>query len=884
MGTTRAWLSRLGGLFGKQERDRELAAELESHLQFHIDDNVRAGMSQNEARRQALLKLGSVEATKEAYRERRGVPLLEQTWQDVKFGVRMLLKNPAFTVVGLLALTLGIGANTALFSVVYGVLLRPLPYREGHRLVVLEQPAPRVGIENAAFSVREINDYRARTHNFEQLEEYHGMNFILLGPKPDRVRTGVVSHGFFGMLGVKPLLGRDFGAADDEPGAPAVLILSNQYWHTMFGGDPSVIGQTVKLNDKLHTIVGVLPAIPQYPRDNDVYMPVAACPFRMNQMHLEQRSMRMMGLFGRLKSGVPLATADAEVRGIAAGFVKDYPSDYRGNTGFTARASLLQQQLTQKAGPMLWLLLGTTAVVLLICCTNVANLALARMMRREREFAVRAALGASRGRLARQMITESILLALGGGALGILLASATLDLLISFVGRYTSRAAGVELSGPVLLFNVAVSVGTGLVFGLLPALSLRRDPSSTMQATATATTEARHRHRMRSVLIVAQVALSFVLLSGAGLMLRTLLKLERVQAGYNSDRVLAARLPSNFTKYSTSDDYRKFENNILRELQPLPGVTHAALTSAAPLDTSSRPSRVGFIIEGRAVDPNATQPVVNVMTVTPGAFKVLEIPLVRGRFLSDGDGPKSPEVTVVSESFVRHFFPKEDPLGKRVSGDAGRTWAKIVGIVGDVRQFGLEQAPMDTLYVAEQQSPGTGVVLLRTQADPWSVVNMLRAAVARVDGEQPVVDIKTLDELRDESLAATRLTAMLLALFGLIALVIAATGLAGVTSFLVSQRTREIGIRMALGAQVRQVLGLVLSHGLKLIAVGTVLGVALSFASGRALRNLLFEIRPMDLPSLIAVAATLIGVSLVASYLPARRATKVQPTVALRCD
>ncbi len=884
--STRAWFSRLGGSVFKSQGDRQLSAELESHLELHIADNIRSGMSPEEARRQALIKLGGVEATKEAYRERRGLPLVEQTLQDVRFGMRMLLKNPGFTVVALLALALGIGANTALFSVVYSVLLRPLPYREGDRLVVVRQSAPQAGVLNTALSVQEIDDYRARSKSMEQLEEFHSMMFILLGPKPDRVRTGVVSHGFFSMLGVQPIYGRNFRSDDDLPNAPAVLLLSNKYWKSMFGGDPNIVGKTVKLNDRLHTIVGVLPPFPQYPSENDVFMPVSACPWRMNKQHLEMRSMRMMGLFGRLKAGVDPAAADAEIQGIASSFVKEFPADYQRSKGFTGHSLLLQDELTKNARPMLWLLLGTTALVLLICCTNVANLALARMMAREHEFGMRSALGASRERLMRQMLAESVLLALGGGLLGLLLASGSIDLLVTFVGRFTTRAAGAGLSAPVLGFTFALAVVTGLAFGMLPALSVRRAPATVMKMTAASTTESGQRHRMRSALIVAQVALCFVMLSGAALMLRTLLKLESVDAGYNSDHVLTARLPFNFTKLKQGDNdtVRAFEGNILRALEGLPGVIDVALTSAAPLDQTRGPANARVVIEGRPIAPNEPQAQMNVITVTPGAFRVLGLTLLRGRLLGMEDGPETPQVAVVSQSVAKHYFPNDDAIGHRISGDNGQHWVKIVGVIGDMHQFGLDKEPIDTAYVPATQQPGTGMVMLRTQTDPSAAVSMLRGAIANVDAEQPVVDIKTLDMLRDESLATTRVTALLLGMFALIALILAATGLAGLTSFLVSQRTREIGIRLALGAQVRQVLGLVLAHGVKLIAAGVVLGAALSVASGRALQQLLFGVKPFDMPSLAAVGAMLIAVSLVASYMPARRATKVQPTVALRCE
>lgn len=875
--STREFLSRLGGNFKRNERDRALAEELESNIQLHTEENLRQGMSPEQARRAAVLRFGSVEATKEEYRDQRGLPWLAHLGQDVRFGLRMLAKNPGFALAGILALALGIGANSALFSVVYGVLIKPLPYREGSRLMVIEQPAPPLGVQNAAFSVKEITDYRARTRTLQQLEEFHSMSFILLGPKPDRVKTGVVSHGFFSMLGIQPVLGRNFTAADDEPNAPAVLLLSNAYWKSMFGGDPNVVGRTVKMNDKLHTIVGVLPPIPQYPRDNDVYMPVSACPFRMNAHHLNDRDARMMGVIARLKDGISAEAANSEMAAIAAAFTRELPGAYPAAEGLTATATPLQKQLTDRARPMLLLLLSVAGLVLLICCTNVANLALARIMRRDREFAIRRSLGASRGRLAKQMLTESIMLALIGAALGLLLAAAAIPLLAQFITRLTSRGNGITLNLPVLGFTLLLAIATGLLFGLLPALSAGRRIHA---GTATAD---RQRQAMRSGLIVAQVALSFVLLSAAGLMMRSLLKLQRVDAGYNADHVLTARLPGNFTKRNNDKTQRPFDEAVLAAAQRIPGVTEAALISLEPL-AATRPNKNSFEVEGQPLAANQPKPVGNFETVTPGAFHALEIPLVRGRLLSESDGPDAPLVLVINQSLAKHYFGNADPIGHRISGDGGKHWATIVGVVGDIREFGLDQQPVDTAYISAEQSPGTGVVLLRTQVEPRSVVPMLRSAIASVDPEEPVVDIHTLDELRDDSLAQTRVTALLIALFAGIALAIAATGLAGITSYVVSQRTREIGIRIALGATVRQVLGLVLSHGLKLIVAGAVAGIALSLFSGRALQNLLFGVKPVDWLSLGGVAALMLGVALFASYLPARRATKVDPMIALRCD
>ena len=882
MRTLRAWWMRVRGLFGKADQDREFAAEMQSHLEMHVEDNLRSGMSSAEARRRALIQLGGLESLTESYRERRGVPWIEHLGQDLRYGVRILFKSPGFTAVALLALALGIGANTALFSVVYGVLLRPLPYTDGNHLVEVQQQARAMSDGDMLFSVMEINDYRAQSRTLDDLEEYHSMQFILLGRQPDRVQTGVVSAGFFPMLGVKPLLGRVFRPSDDQIGAPPVLVLSYTYWQRAFGGDPKIVGQTFKMNDRMHTVVGVLPPIPQYPRENDVYMPVSACPFRSGEHAMSHRDMHMMRLFGHLRPGVTLTAAKAEMHGIAGGFQRDYPSFYPKSINFDADVASLRDQLTNRARPMLLLLLGTTGLVLLICCTNVANLALARIVHREHEFAVRAALGASRRRLVRQLLTESTLLALAGGAAGLLLSSFAVDVLVRFTSLFTTRAMEVTLNTPVLLFALGLSLLTGLAFGSLPALAAGRGMSSLKLGSSTTTVKV-HGHRLRSSLIVAEVTLSFVMLTAAGLMIRTLVKLQRLDAGYDGEHVVSMQLPFNWSKYNNPDKTRTYEDALLQRISNVPGVTSAGLVSAVPLLGGAQPSNVSLYVEGRAVDPSRPMSVVDVEQMSPGAFQTLGIPLLHGRVIDAGDRPEKLKVAVISQSLAKHYWGNEDPIGKRISADQ-KDWFTIVGVVGDVRQFGLDHSLVDTAYVSLAQQPGAGMLAVRALGDPMSVVSAVRKAVAEVDPEQPVTGVKTLEELRDDSIVQQRVTTMLLALFAVLALIIAATGLAGVTSFLVSQRTREIGIRLALGAQVRQIVVMVLSHGTRLLLLGLGLGLVASYVVGRALQTLLFEIRPVDGPTLAIVTLVLVGASLGASYMPARRATRVDPMIALRSE
>jgi predicted permease len=802
---------------------------------------------------------------------------------DLRYGFRMLRRNPGFTLVALVALALGIGANTALFSVVYGVLLKPLPYAQGKELVVLHQEFPKANVTNLGFSVKEINDYREQAKSLAQIEEYHQMSFILLdGKEPDEVRTGVVSAHFFDLLGIKPYLGRFFTTADNTPGADAVLILSYTYWQNRYGGDRGIIGRHFRMNDKVHTVVGVLPPVPQYPRENEVYMPTVACPFSSSPQAVADRGARMMQAFGRLKPGADLVSGNSDVRLVAARLQQEYPDFYPATRGLRASMDGLQNQLTRKVRPMLLVLLGTAGLVLLIACANVANLALARIMRREQEMAVRAALGASRSRLVRQLLTESTLLSLAGGALGLLLASGCLELLVRFVGRFTTRAAEVRISPEVLLFTLGISVLTGLIFGSVPALSQRLNlVNSLKEGSANATVKSTG-VRLRNLLVAGQVALSFVLLIAAGLMVRSFIKLQQVNAGYNPENVLTANIPLNFSKYDNKATLAFFDR-VIGKLEGKPGIVAVGVNNGAPL-APGMPMNTTFIVEGRPMSERDAQPSTDVSFVSPESMQVLGIPLITGRFFTPHDNADSPEVVIISRSFARHYFPNEDPLGKRISADNGKSWIKIVGVVGDVKYYGLDKEAVDTAYVAFAQSPMGGTLLVKTTGNPINYAQQVREAVYSIDPEQPVNGIKTLGELRGDALVQSRLTALLLALFAGLALAIAATGLSGVTALMVSQRTREIGIRMALGAQSNEVLRMVMVQGMSVIALGLAVGIVSALAFSRVMQSLLFETTVNDPLTFAGVALMFLAVGLAASYVPARRVTKVDPLIALRSE
>ncbi len=806
--------------------------------------------------------------------------------QDIRFALRTLRKNPGFTVAAVLTLALGIGANTAIFSLVHGILLRPLPYLDDGNLVVLRQKAPKAGIDNLAFSVQEVYDYRDQNQSLGSLVEYHNMTFTLLGRgEPERVTTGVVSAEFFDLLGVKPLHGRTFRGSDDEPGAEAVLVLSYPYWQRAFGGDPEIVGQVFEMNNRPHTVVGVLPSIPQYPNENDVYMSVSACPFRANgeqARHQNRSAFRGLTVTARLAPGQTIEDARADLAHIGHRFETDHPDTYTEDRGYEITAEPLKDVLTRQARPTLLILLGTAALVLLIACANVANLTVARMVRREREMAVRASLGAGRGQLVRQTLVESGLLSLAGGALGLVAAYGGLDLLIAFASRFTTRAAGITIDVWVLLFTLAVALGTGLLFGTMSALPSRGDLASALRDGSHSTAGA-GKQRLRGLLVAAQVAVSAVLLVAAGLMLRSLYKLQQVDPGFNPERVLTAQLSLNWTKYQTPQDRATFFDALLERVRAHPGVVSAAVSSDLPLERQG-PRNRSFQIEKKPIEDGAVAPVLDLRWAGPGYFRTIGIPLIQGRTFTDRDDAQAPPVAVINRRMARTYWEEADPIGHRVSFDNGQTWIEIVGVIGNVKDFGPASAAVDELYLPPNQAGFAQKLLIRTTSDPMTMSREMKNLVWAIDADQPVSDIETMEAKHRASTASPRLTSMLLALFAGLALLITATGISGVIAFVVSQRTQEIGIRMALGARRSWVLMMILRQGMALVAAGLAAGLVAALAFGGVMRDFLFEVRPGDPLTLAAVSIVLLAAAAAACLVPARRATEIEPTIALRSD
>lgn len=803
--------------------------------------------------------------------------------QDSGFALRMMRKNLGFTIAAMIVLGLGIGANTAIFSVVDAVLVKPLPYEHGDRLLTLSPHTGDGGV--GRFSVPEMNDYRRQNRSLDGIVEYHNMQFILLGRhEPEHVETGVVSWNFFELFGIKPLFGRMFEPSDEKPGSPAVLLLSFEYWQRSFGGDPTVVGKTFHMNDKLHTVIGVLPPFPQYPHQNDVYMPTTACPFRSDPELIANRQGHMLRLFGRMKPGVKPAQAEADLSTLAAAMQHDFPNDYVQNVRARMEVTPLKTELTRDAKPTMLFLLAAAGFVLLIACANVANLNLARMVRREREMGLRTAMGAGRVRLFRQLLTESSLLALGGGLLGLLLASSGMGLLTTYVARFTPRAHEVHLDTQVLLFTLLVAGLVSILTGTAPALARRENLAGALKEGGTQATLGSARSKMRGALIVAQVAVSFLLLIGAGLMVRSLLNLQRVDAGFKPENVLTMQISLDFTKYMSDASMLNFSDTLLGKIKGVPEVTSVAMAGEFPLDKS--PVANGqFVIEGQQGDAGDAKPTSEFNTVSPEYFRTLGIPMFSGRTFDERDRPGKPRVAIVTQSVARNYFHGADPVGRRITLDAGKNWTQIVGVTGDVRERTLNQAPKNFIYVPYAQYPQMSPSLIaRTQGDPMAIARATVQHLYEVDPNQPAGRIQSLEHVRADSIAAPRLTANLLGLFAVLALAIAAAGIGGVMALSVSQRTHEIGIRMAVGARPAEIVRMILRQGMGMVLAGMVFGVAGAFALTHAMKSLLFGVTPTDPVTFAGVAAVLVAAAFAACYLPARRAAQVDPLRALRTE
>jgi putative ABC transport system permease protein len=809
--------------------------------------------------------------------------------QDTVYALRLMTRNLGFTAITLITLALGVGANTAIFSLIHGILLQPLPYTQGDQLVILRQELRTGNIPNLRFSVSEIDDYRQQSQALSDLVEYHTMRFLLLGHgTADRVRTGVVSWNFFDFLGVKPVLGRNFLSSDERPGAPPVVLLSYEYWQTNQHGDPDIVGKVFAMNDKEHTVIGVLPPFPQYPNNNDLYMTTTSCPFRSNPGFIQNRDARMMSVFAKRKPGVTLAQANTDLGVITTRLQQQYPGSYRPGAGYTSVALSLKDELTRTARPTLILLLCAAIFVLLIACANVANFTLARMSQRDQEFTVRSALGAGRGRLLRQLLTESMLLGLCAAALGLLLAIFSHKLLVQFVSRFTPRANEITIDGSVLLFALGAAIFTSIVTGSSIAFSTKNQMVTGLKESGNyGSTMGTRKKQVRNFLVVAQVTFAFVLLIAGGLMLRSFINLQNVDPGFVPQRVLTMAIDLNWSKYSNEQLRRNASRAILDKVQALPGVLSVATSSSFPLDpdaitTGPNTFNQHYQIEGKPLREGEIPPVGTVRRVSLDYFKTLGIPLLQGRLFAPTDNTDAPSVRIISQALAQRRFAGESPIGRRLSGDGGLSWVTIVGVVGNTKEFGLNEDSVEEIYAPMEQVPVVGDLLVRTAADPMTLANQVRNAVHKFDPETGTTNVQTLENARSDTLSFSLVMTDLLGIFAGLALVIAASGIGGILALSVSQRMHEIGVRLALGAKPSHVRNMVIRQGMLLVLGGLGFGVAVALAMTKLLKTFLFKVSATDPWTAGGVCILLALTALVACYIPALRATRIDPLIALR--
>jgi putative ABC transport system permease protein len=875
--------------FRRKRDDAEVAREIEQHLARECEENVARGMTEEEARRKAYLKFGNPVRVREEVWRMNSVAMLENFLRDVRYAWRTLLRNPGYAAVAVVTLGLGIGANTAIFTVINGVLLQPLPYAQAGQIVHLDQTASKLGPDPLGLSVQEVRDYREQNHVFSDVAEYHSMTFTMLGGKqPERVVTGVVSANYFDVLGVKPVLGRFITPADESVNAPPVLVLTYAYWMKEFGGDRKILGRTVEMNDRVHTVIGVLPPLPEYPDANDVYMPTTSCPYRSAPGMIANRDDRMLTGFARLKPGVTMAQARGDLAAIGKRLALTYPKSYPATAGVAAQAIPVEQELTHAARPTFLALLGAAGLVLLLACANLANLALSRQLRRSREMAIRMATGASAWSIFRQLLTESTMVALAGGLLGIGIAVIGSKLLIAFAERMTPLAGEIRVDGWVLLFGLALSLLTGLIFGTLPGYVASRVQITSLSDAGERTAGSERGTRMRSALVAAQVTFSFVLLMCAGLMLRSLYNLLSVDPGFKTENVLSMQMSLNWSKYRKSTEKSNFYHQVLDRIDALPGVTNAAMSMAVPLNSDMNDMgsmNFGVTIEGQPLHPDQPLPHVDYEIASSDYFRVLGVPVLSGRSFLDSDRAEAPAVAIVDERVAQHFWPHQDAVGHHFSIDGGKTWTTVVGLVSNVHRFGLAKESGETIFFPLDQAGLTdGHLMLRTRSDPMRMAKQVVNVVHQIDPGQPITQIRTLDELRDTQLGTPRMTAMLLGLFAAMALFITIVGVSGTLALSVARRSKEIGIRIALGATKQGILRNVLVRGMTPVLIGLAAGAAAAVFATKAMAGLLFAIRPDDPLTFAGIAALLLAVALIGCVIPARRAVRVDPMKALRTE
>ncbi|MCM3872703.1 MAG: ABC transporter permease [Pyrinomonadaceae bacterium] len=796
--------------------------------------------------------------------------------QDLVYGARVLLKKPLFTIIAVMTLALGIGANTAIFSVVNAVLLRSLPYHKSNKLVVLSSVD--TGGDRDVMSILELQDFQSQLRSLEDLTAFRSQNVNLTGgERPDRVRGAFVSANFFKVFNLAPVVGRTFAEGEDRQGAAKVVVVNEKVWQERLNGDRNLEAKRLTLNGEPYNIIGVVPSSFKQPLDPEVevWMPLATFPGNNGQ-----RDSRFLFALGHIKPGIELSQAQAEAVTVANQLALAYPEE---NAGRGASVQSYRELMVVDVRPMLWLLFAAVGVILLIACANLANLLLARGLARQREIAVRAALGASRWRLIRQLLTETTLIAVAGGATGLLLAHWGLYALLKLPQNFV-RTEDASLDTRVLLFAFSLSLLTGWLFGLVPALQLAKPQlQSFLKEGARGSGEGARWNRVRGAFVVAQVALSLLLLVSAGLLLKSFDRLLHVDLGFKPERLLSLeyRLPR--TKYREPQAQLNFHRQVMERIQEVPGVQSVSLVRSLPF--SGNGVTVPIVLPDREPPSPGTEPQVMFTTATPNYFETMGIPLFKGRIFGPQDQLNTPTVLIINQTMARRFWPDQDPIGKQIKFADFSSTASVIGVVGDAKHYLLEEESRPQAYVPYSQQPGYfATVVIRTTVEPLALTEPVRQALWKVDADQPMWKIRTVEWLVDRSVADRKFLMALMGIFASLALVLTMIGLYGVVSYLVNQRTQEIGIRMALGAQMGDILGMVLRQGMVLVLSGVALGLVASWLMTRLMSRQLFQVSATDPLTFGSIALLLTAVALLACYLPARRATKVDPLVALRYE
>ena len=877
-------LFRIRSLFRRNKAEADLDDELRFHREQELDKYGKSGIADAEALRRVRLNFGGVEQVKEECREAWGIHLLETLLQDFRYGFRVLRKSPGFTAVALLTLTLGIGANTAIFSVLYGILLRPLPYKDAAHLVVLNETTPRVGTVSVSYP--NFVDWRAQNSSFSEMAAMCYVGFSLSGiNQPENVAGLAVSTNFLSMLGMHPLLGRDFDASEGKAGAAAVTLLSYALWQSHFGGDPNIIGRSIALDGRSFSIIGVLPAEFRWTEKTDLLEPIGV--WLTNNSGSNERGERGdLTVLGRLAPGASFPQVRAEMEAIAARLANAYPS---ANSQFGVVLQSLRDVFVRGLRPAVIVLFTAVSFVLLIACANVANLFLMRSAGRTKEIALRVAVGAGRGRVITQMLAESLILTSLGGIAGSALAVVVNCGLVSLIPHDMLAGANVAVNGPALLFTAGVVALCSFVFGLVPALhSAKADVQTELKDGGRTASAGSSQSRWRGALACAEISLALVLLVGAGLMMKSLVRLLSVDAGIRTEHVLTMRIDLPQSQFDKDPARLSFWERVVSRVRELPGVQGAALGTGVTL--TNEHGRTDITIEGMILPKPGSFPHPDVHIVSPGYVNALGVRLLRGREFTDMDKKDGARVAMINSLVTKKFFGDRDPIGGRFmfgqpSAKSEPKWFTVVGVVGDTKMYGLANPARLEVYVPFRQFvPDSMTLVVKSAVEPAVLTSEIRAAVASINKDLPVYNISTMDQYVRDSVSTNRITFIVLGCFSGLALLLAAIGVYGVLSYSVAQRSQEIGIRMALGAQSADVLRMVLGQGAKIAAAGIIAGVVAALFLTRLMTKLLFSVSTADPATFAGVALALLFAALLASYIPARRALAVDPLKTLRCQ